>query len=54
MLHNKFLLIGRSHVWLFEGAEGGQWLQKYEESAERDIALGADAADRDNKRPRLQ
>ncbi|KZP30481.1 DHS-like NAD/FAD-binding domain-containing protein [Athelia psychrophila] len=42
------------HVWLFEGAEGGQWLQKYEESAERDIALGADAADRDNKRPRLQ
>ncbi|KAF7983747.1 hypothetical protein HWV62_19721 [Athelia sp. TMB] len=44
--------VGNSHVWLFEGAEGGQWLQQ--QPSEKHIIQEADVVDRGNKRPRLQ
>lgn len=47
------ILISSSHIWLFEGAEGGKWLQQYEEHLPKGAAENAEDQ-RDAKRPRLE
>jgi len=43
-----------SHIWLFEGAEGGKWLREYEENILSAVAVAPDSDNgREKKRARV-
>jgi len=39
---NQPIRVGDSHVWLFEGAEGGNWVERFKPEAERGLPSTAD------------
>ncbi|KAF8892118.1 SIR2-domain-containing protein [Infundibulicybe gibba] len=50
--------IGESHIWLFEGAEGGKWVESLQigrdmKDRAQSTSLGTPEADKDAKKPRL-